>query len=150
MVDSGVPTAAVPAVPDVTSPSATTPRVVPTVSQPIRVDWGSWAEQFLVHETAMIETGVNLGIGAAETLIPGGFMIKMFVGTQVVDGLIEQGLKVLEGILDKQAITVSGSNPLVAYVVNMMNATVPNLATALGPRLNDLVTAGLAKAGLKV
>ena len=126
-------------------------RVTPTVSQPIRVDWASWAEQFLAHETPMIEAGVNAGLQLAEGQIPGGAFIKLFVGEKVVDQYVDQGIKVLGGILEKApTITTDGTHPIAAYVANMVNSTAPKLAAALGPKLDDLIKAGMAKGGITI
>ena len=136
---------------DVVKPTAVTPRVVPTVSQPVRTGWGAFAEQFLVHETKMIEAGVNAGLEIIEGMTPMGWAIRLFAGKEVVNGLIEQGLKVLEGILDPLAIvTDATTHPVYAYVLNMVNNSFPNLAAALGPKLDELIKEGLAKVGITV
>lgn len=140
-----------PKVPDVVAPTAATPRVVPTVSQPIRVDWGSFGEQFLVHETKMIENVAHAGLALIEGVAPMGWAIRMFVGQNVVDGLIEQGMKVLEGMLHDQSFTVDGDkHPVEAYVLSMVEHTLPNLFASLGPKLDELIKAGLAKVGITV
>ena len=144
-------TAHVAIVADVVKPTAATPRVVPTVSQPIRVDWGSFGEQFLVHETKMIETVAHAGLELVEGISPFGWAIRMFVGKNVVDGLIEQGMKVLEGMMHDQSFEVDGDkHPVEAYVLSMVEHTLPNLFASLGPKLDELIKEGLAKVGITV
>jgi hypothetical protein len=127
-------------------------RVTPTVSQPIRVDWASWGEQLLAHETPMIEAAANFGLNLVEGMIPGGMVLKMFVSERVVDQLVQQGVAVLGHALDSIPETSVDpvAHPVAGYVANMFNLTAPKMASAIGPKLDDLIKAGLAKAGIKV
>ena len=97
-------------------------RVTPTVSQPVRITWMSWGEQLFAHELPMIEKAANVGVSLVEGSIPGGYLLKMFVGENVVDQLIEQGAKVLEGVMAKQPDIVvdPAKHPIYAYVANMI------------------------------
>lgn len=131
-----------------TNPNPT--RVTPTVSQPIRVDWGSWVEQLLAHETPMIEAAVHAGLDVAAAMVPGGTFIHMFVTDKLVDQYIEQGIKALDGVLDKQSFTIDGTNALAMYVANMFNTAVPQLAAKVGPDLDRLIAVGMAKIGVKI
>jgi hypothetical protein len=125
-------------------------RITPTVSQPTRVDWGSWVEQFLAHETPLIEAAANAGVQLATAAIPGGAIIRMFVTEKLVDQYVELGIKALDGILDRQSLTIGDSSPLLVYITNMFNTTVPLLAGKLGPELDGAIRNGLVKAGLKI
>ena len=136
---------------DVVKPTAATPRIVPTVSQPVRLGWGAWLEQGLVHETKMIEAGINAGLEIIEGMTPMGWAIKLFASRATVNGLIEQGIKVLGTFLDPLAVTTDAADhPVFAYVLNMFNDMFPNTVTALGPKLEELIKEELAKFGITV
>lgn len=141
-----------PKVPDVVKPTAATPRVVPTVAQPTRVGWLSWIEQGLVHELPMIEAAANAGLELVEGMTPMGWAIKLFVGRQVVHDLIQQGMKLLKGVLDAHPdIVIDGDkHPIEAYVATYINDAAPMFFAALGPKLDELIKEGLAKIGVAV
>jgi hypothetical protein len=74
----------------------------------------------------------------------------MFVGEKVVNQLVDQGIKVLGSLVAQIPETEvdATTHPIGAYVVEMIANSGPKLAAALGPKLDDLVKAGLSKAGI--
>lgn len=127
------------------SAAAQPARLVPTASQPVRIPWGDWAEQALVHEQAMIEAAAEAGATIAESLSPMGSLVAAFVGPTVVKQLVDQGLTLAEGMLKGQAITINQPNWLESYVITTINQVAPNLAVKLGATLNPMIKAAIAK-----
>lgn len=121
------------------------PRVVPTVSQPVRIPWGDWAEQGLVHEQALLEQGAELGVQIAATASPLGGIISSFVGPTVVKQLVDQGLALAEGMLKGQAITIREPNWIEAYTVTTFNQLFPSVFAKIGADLTPMVQAAIAK-----
>lgn len=140
--------APVPATSSTPAPVTTPPRVTPTVAQPIRIDWGSFVDQLLANEAPIIEAAISGGINLALAQIPMGSMIEMFIGPTVINQYIQQGLTALEGVLANQSLTIPASNMLVTTVANMFIANEPKLAAFLGPNLDTLIKAAVAKLNL--
>ena len=124
------------------------PRIVPTVSQPVRIAWNDWAEQLLVHEQTIIEGLAEAGTDLALSTVPMGSLIANFVGPTVVKQTVDQGLLALEGLLSNPdlAITISPTNFLATFVANTINTTGPALAKQLGPTLDPMIASAVAKA----
>lgn len=100
----------------------------------------------------MIKSLVNQGATIAENAIPGGYFIKLFVTEKLIDEWVDQGEKALEGIIDTSLPSTSVSttdHPIAAYVVNMFNTVVPELVSHVAPDFDRLLSAGLAKIGMK-
>jgi hypothetical protein len=121
-------------------------RTIPTASQPVRIPWGDWAEQILVHETTLIETAADAGVAIAASATPMAGLVAQLVGPIVVKQLVDQGLTLMEGLLAGQAITIAKPNFLESYVINTINQVAPNLALKIGADLTPMVQAAIAKA----
>jgi hypothetical protein len=120
-------------------------RIVPTTSQPVRIPWGDWAEQILVHEKSLIEAGIQAGIEFGAGASPIGGLVVGLVGPTVVKQLVDQGLTLAEGMFAGQAITISQPNWLESYVITTINQVAPNLAAKIGDDLTPMVQAAIAK-----
>lgn len=125
-------------------------RIVPTISQPVRISWNDHAEQFLVHETTLIENAAEAGF---EVILPAvlpmgiGGMLARMIGPTVVKEVVDRGLVVLEGLLSNPnlAITVDPKNFLLTYVANTLNELAPNLVLKLEALLDPMIAAAVAK-----
>lgn len=108
------------------------PRVVPTVSQPVRIPWLHWAEQGLVHEQGAIEQAANAGLDVVAGSIPFGSMIVGAFGQTIVHEAVTQIINIVKGLDD------SGSTVI----------TVPDntLAEMAGKAINDAAPTFFAKA----
>lgn len=127
--------------------TATTPRVVPTVTQPVRVSWADWIEQILVHETPLIEAGVGIGVELGISVIPviGPAAAKLIAPT-LVKQVVDQGLALLEGLLSQQtALTVDKPNWLQSFAVTTINQIAPQFAKTIGAQLDPLLADAIAK-----
>lgn len=121
-------------------------RVVPTISQPVRIPWGDWAEQGLIHEAALIEQAAQLGFDLAARATPLGGIVQTFVGPTVVKQLVDQGLKLAEGMVHGQEITITEPNWVEAYVVTTFNQLFPTLFAKVGTDLTPMLTKAIAAA----
>lgn len=120
----------------------------PTVSSPVEMDWGSMAAQMLRNETAIIEAAAAGGMQVALSAMPFGSIVSMFIGPKVVKQYIDQGLTLLEGVLDGQKL-IAGS-AVETYVFTAINTYEPLLAKELGDQLTPLIQSLLAKVGVKI
>lgn len=121
-------------------------RIVPTVSQPVRIPWGDWAEQALVHETTLIENAAEAGVQIVAGLSPLAAVVVGLAGPVVVKQIVDQGLTLAEGMLAGQGITIQQPNWLESYAVTAMNKYFPNLAARIGDDLTPQIQAAIAKA----
>lgn len=126
--------------------TAQPPRLVPTASQPVRIPWGDWAEQILVHETTLLESAAEAGVQLVASVTPMGGLVAGLVGPIVVKQLVDQGLALAEGMLKGQAINIVEPNWIESYVLNTINAQAPNLAIKMGDTLNPIIKAAIVKA----
>jgi len=121
------------------------PPKVPTISQSVQVDWGSWAAQFLVHETPLIEA---VGEAAYTAFAPA--MLKLFISPTVIGQYIGQALTAAEALLNTQNMQVGDTNAVAAMVANLINKNEAALAQFLGSNLEPMIMAQLKKFGLPV
>lgn len=131
-------------IPPAPSPPVAPP--VPTVSSAVTIDWGSWAAQILKHEAPIIEAVAAGGEQLILNQIPFGSLISMFIGPQVIQGYIDQGLTALEGMLATETTGVPATNTLMLYVANMINTYEPQIAAFLGANLDPMIQGLVAKA----
>lgn len=124
-------------------------RVVPTANQPVRVAWGDWLEQLLVHETPLIESAAQAGLSVGAALIPGGIgsaalnLLGPTVVKQAVDGVINM----LQGPLTSAgaALEVPASNTIATMAANVLNSTLPTFVSKAGASLDSWLQAAVAK-----
>lgn len=131
------------------APAASPPRVTPTVTQAIRVDWGSWVSQGIAHSEhaadALAEFGVHLAFGQ----IPMGSFIEGFVGPKIVDQYVHMGIGLAESLVQGKGIDVAPGT-VYATVANLVNKYEPEFAMFLGDKLDPMIKAALAKVGVSV
>lgn len=127
--------------------ASSTKTGAPTVSESVKLDWGSAAAQFLKAETQILESLAAGGVALALNQIPFGSMISMFVGPKVVKQYVDQALTTLEGILEGQPPAVA-SNAIEKYVFAAINSYEPELAKMLGDQLTPLIKGLMVKAGI--
>lgn len=130
--------------------AAQPPRVVPTIAQPVRISWNDHAEQFLVHETTLIENAAEAGFAVVlPAVLPMGLggMLARMIGPTVVKEVVDRGLVVLEGLLSNPGLTISvdPNNFLLTFVANTMNELAPNLVLKLEGYLDPMIAAAVAK-----
>jgi hypothetical protein len=133
-----------------TEPQAATtaPRVVPTITQPVRVSWADWIEQILVHETPLIEAAVGIGVNIGVSTIPviGPAAAKLIAPT-LVKQVVDQGLALLEGLLAKQTpIAINKPTWLQNFAVTTINQIAPQFAKTIGDQLDPVLADAIAKA----
>lgn len=122
--------------------------VVPTTSSPVVIDWGDWASQLINHEAAVVEKLADAGIGAALSAVPFGSVVSTFVAPQVVDQYVGQAVTALSGLVKGQSLTIPTNNAIESTVANLISTELPGFAKMLGPDLDSLIKAGVAKLGL--
>jgi hypothetical protein len=130
------------------APPATPPRVVPTITQPVRVSWADWIEQILVHETPLIEAAVGIGVNIGVSTIPviGPAAAKLIAPT-LVKQVVDQGLALLEGLLAKQTpIAIDKPTWLQNFAVTTINQIAPQFAKTIGDQLDPVLADAIAKA----
>lgn len=127
----------------------TTPRVTPTVSQSVRIDWGSWFVQGLSHEKAIIEAAALGGLEVALSNVPFGAIALHFIGPQLIDQYIEMGIKALDGVAENLVIEVPGDS-VFAVVANLINANEPAFAKFIGDKLEPMLKLALTSRGVKL
>jgi hypothetical protein len=130
------------------SPTPTT-AAAPTVSQSVTVDWGSWVTQALTHEEPILEAAASAGLSLALAQIPFGAFVSAFVGPTVVKQYVDQAVSALSGVIGADALTVPAGG-IEGVVANLINANEPALAAFLGANLQPLISAALARLGVKV
>lgn len=135
---------------NVTNITTAPPRVTPSVSQPIRVDWGSWLAQILDHEEHIIGMAVAGGVGLALKTVPLGAIVSTFIGPKLIEQYVVQALDTLEGVLVPMGTDIPTDNKWVAAVIAMINKNEPNLGAFLEGKLEPLVRQALAKFGIAV
>lgn len=91
---------------------------VPTIAQSQPSDWGSFGKQFLDHVKPALESALNAGVDVLEHTIPGGFIIGMFVGPQLVDQWTDNAFDIVEGLIEKDAAAIP-KDGLAGFVSNM-------------------------------
>lgn len=121
---------------------------VPSVAGSTTIDWGSWAEQLIKNETAVIEGTVQGGVTMALSAVPFGNIIAGFIGPTVVKQYVDQALVVLEGVLADKSTTINSSNTLETYVISMIQNEAPILSAFIGAALPGLVQKALGSVGL--
>lgn len=125
-------------------------RVVPTSTQPVRIAWGDWLEQYLVHETPLLEKAAQVGFSVGAAAIPGGIgsiMVGM-LGPTIVKQAVDGILVAVEGSLSGAAIEFPASG-LAAMAGNMLNATLPTFVAKAGSLLDGWLEDVLAKVDVK-
>ena len=130
-------------------PVPNAPRVTPTVSQDVRIDWGSWMAQALAHETVIIEAAAQGAVDLALKSIPFGSLVSSFIGPTIIKQYVDMGLAALEGVLEPLSVTAPGYNVLFTTIANLINANEKALAAFLGDQLDPMIHAALAKIGIK-
>lgn len=129
-----------------TSTSMTnTSTSVPTVSSSVTADWGSVAAQIIANEQTIIVAAANAGVNLALAQMPFGSLVETFIGPTVIDQYISQALVGLETFLKTQSITVSPQNAVESYVMSMITSAEPWLISFLGPQVETMVSAAVAK-----
>jgi hypothetical protein len=124
------------------------PRVTPTVSQSIRVDWGSWVSQLVEHEKPIIEAAASGGLALALHALPFGTLVSAFIGPAIVKQYVDQALATLEPLIASKSLTVSASNAIMAAAAKAINDNEPSLAGLLSGELDSLLLAAVSKLGL--
>ena len=132
-----------------TTASAAAPkRVTPTATQAVRISWGDLLDQIVEHETPIIESIAGAGATLALAHVPMGALISAFIGPTVIQQYVDTGLATLEATLKGQSTTITPSNAIEAYVLAQIKAYEPALVAHLGPQLDALLKATIAKVGI--
>lgn len=140
--------------PTVTSSPATVAapaRVVPTPTQPVRIPWQDWLEQFLIHETPLIENVAQIGVTIAAGAIPGGVgtILLNLVGPTIVKQVVDGVLSTIEGPLSNPnlAIAIPANDMIATMAANVLNTAVPTFAGKAGDLLDGWIKTAVASLG---
>ena len=130
---------------DASTTTSSTPAPVPGIAGPVRVDWGDWADQLLVHERPAIEAMAQTGVQMTLRAIPIGSFLEGFVGPAVTKQYVDQALTSLEDVLKGSSLTVSPSEALASLAAKLFNQAEPSLASFLGGTVEPMIQGWVAK-----
>lgn len=122
-------------------------RVVPTITQPVRVSWADWIEQILVHETPLIEAAVGIGVNIGVSTIPviGPAAAKLIAPT-LVKQIVDQGLALFEGLLEQQTpMTVDKPTWLQRFAITTIKDIAPQFGKIIGAQIDPIIADAIAK-----
>lgn len=132
------------------APSAATTAAqlhAPTVSQAVKIDWGSWITQGFTHEQPIIEALAAAGIHAALASVPYGSIVEHFVGPKLIHQYVDMARVALGGAVDGRSIELPAGK-IYETVGNLINNNESAFAGFMGDKLDPLIKGTLAKIGV--
>lgn len=123
---------------------------VPAVFQPVVINWGDFATQFLKNAEPILAQLAAAGAEYAVGQLPFGAFLSGFIGPAVVSQYVSQAITALEGQLSSLALSISPANFLENTVFTMIKSELPELAAFLNTGLLPMIKAEVAKVLAKV
>jgi len=127
------------------SVQATPTSIIPTVSDQVEIDLGSFASMFLTQIAPAVAAGLGIGAEAVINTMPMGAIINEFIGPQVISQYVSKGLTVAEATLATANISIPAPNFIESTAASLFNSAETDLAGFLGNLVGPTITALVAK-----
>lgn len=92
---------------------------VPTASDSPTVDLGSWGKQFLEKIRPAVVKAIDEGVQVVEHTVPGGFIIGMVIGPQLVDQWANHAVDVVEGMIESGLKIELPTTGVAGFITNL-------------------------------
>ena len=139
--------AVVASMPAPVSIAATPAAAIPTVSDQVTIDLGSFASMFLTQIAPAVAEGLGIGVEAVISTMPMGSILSDFIGPQVIAQYVSKGLTVAESVLSTSNVTIPAPTDGLAstYAITASSSASPAPAPAVETPSTPSPAAGHSK-----